>query len=46
VRPLVWCSRPRNLDGNEFGYPAGTRIGYATYVTSAVVDSNRERPRG
>jgi hypothetical protein len=35
----------RVLEENEFGYPAGTLIGYATYVTSAVVDSNRERPR-
>jgi hypothetical protein len=26
------------LDGNEFDYPAGTLIGYATYVSSAVVD--------
>ena len=28
----------RVLDGNQFGYPAGTLIGYATYVSSAVVD--------
>jgi hypothetical protein len=25
------------LHGNELGYPAGTAIGYATYVASAVV---------
>lgn len=36
----------RVLDENEFGYPAGTRIGYATYVDVAIVDSDRERPRG
>jgi RNA polymerase sigma-70 factor (ECF subfamily) len=27
------------LDGNSFGYPAGTVIGHATYVTRGVVDS-------
>ena len=32
------------LDGNEFGYPAGTNIGYATYVASAVVDRLGARP--
>jgi hypothetical protein len=32
------------LDGNSFGYPAGTRIGYATYVQKAIVDGLRVRP--
>lgn len=31
--------------GNAFGYAAGTVIGYATYVESAVVDSLDARPR-
>jgi hypothetical protein len=35
----------RVLEENEFGYAAGTLIGYATYLTSAVVDSSHERPR-
>jgi hypothetical protein len=34
------------LEPNELGYAEGTVIGYATYVETAVVDSNRERPRG
>jgi hypothetical protein len=34
----------RTLAENEFGYPAGTRIGYATYHEAALVDSKRERP--
>jgi len=32
------------LPGNAFGYPAGTRIGYATYVKSGIVDSATARP--
>jgi len=32
------------LDGNEFGYPAGTVIGYATYVSTGVVDGLGTRP--
>jgi hypothetical protein len=32
------------LDGNPYGYPAGTVTGYATYVTSAVVNRLRARP--
>jgi hypothetical protein len=34
------------LEGNQLGYEEGTVIGYATYVETAVVDSDRERPRG
>ncbi len=33
------------LEGNSFGYPAGTVIGYVTYLATAVVDSPRERPK-
>lgn len=33
------------LEGNKLGYPEGTVFGYASYVETAVVDSNRERPR-
>lgn len=36
----------RTLARNEFGYPAGTLVGYATYFDSAVVGSDRARPRG
>jgi hypothetical protein len=32
------------LDGNSYGYPAGTVTGYATYVVSAVVDRIGTRP--
>jgi hypothetical protein len=32
------------LPGNEFGYPAGTVIGRATYLVQAVVDSNSALP--
>jgi hypothetical protein len=32
------------LPGNALGYPAGTRIGYATYVKSGIVDSLGARP--
>lgn len=32
------------LDGNEFGYPAGTVTGYATYVSRGVVDRLGARP--
>jgi hypothetical protein len=32
------------LDGNPYGYPAGTVTGYATYVASAVVDRLGARP--
>jgi hypothetical protein len=32
------------LPGNALGYPAGTRIGYATYVQSGIVDSLGARP--
>jgi hypothetical protein len=32
------------LDGNAFGYPAGTVIGYATYVSSGVVKRLGARP--
>jgi hypothetical protein len=32
------------LDGNSYGYPAGTVTGYATYVVSAVVDRLGGRP--
>ncbi len=28
------------LAGNEFGYPAGTRIGYSTYLVQRIVDSD------
>lgn len=33
------------LGDNSWDYPEGTVIGYATYLTTAVVDSSRERPR-
>jgi hypothetical protein len=33
------------LPGNEFRYPDDTVIGYATYLTTTVVDSPRERPK-
>ena len=33
------------LPGNSFHYPAGTSIGYATYLRSGVVDAIKERPR-
>jgi hypothetical protein len=32
------------LAGNRYGYSAGTRIGYAAYLTQAVVDSEKVRP--
>ena len=32
------------LAGDAFGYPAGTVIGYATYLTSRLVRSDHERP--
>jgi hypothetical protein len=32
------------LDGNPYGYPAGTLTGYATYVSTAVVDHLGARP--
>ena len=32
------------VDGNALGYPAGTVIGYATYVRSGIVDSLGRRP--
>jgi len=32
------------LEGNAFGYPAGTVIGYATYLTSQLVGSDHTRP--
>jgi hypothetical protein len=32
------------LDGNPYGYPAGTVTGYATYVVNAVVNRLGERP--
>jgi hypothetical protein len=32
------------LPGNAFGYPAGTRIGLATYVKTGIVDSIGARP--
>jgi hypothetical protein len=32
------------LDGNEFGYPAGTVTGYATYVSTGVVAGLGARP--
>jgi hypothetical protein len=32
------------LDGNPYGYPAGTVTGYATYVVSGVVDRIGARP--
>ena len=32
------------LDGNSYGYPAGTVTGYATYVVTAVVDRLGARP--
>jgi hypothetical protein len=32
------------LAGNHFGLPAGTRVGYATYLTQAIVSSNTARP--
>jgi hypothetical protein len=32
------------LDGNSFGYPAGTRIGYASYLEQAIVASDTQRP--
>ena len=28
------------LDGNPYGYPAGTRVGYATYLVQRIVDSD------
>ena len=28
------------LPGNSYGYPAGTRVGYATYLEQAIVDSD------
>jgi hypothetical protein len=31
-------------DGYELGYPAGTVIGHATYLTSATVPNNSDRP--
>jgi RNA polymerase sigma-70 factor (ECF subfamily) len=34
------------LDGHRNGYPEATVVGHATYLTSAVVDSRRERPGG
>jgi hypothetical protein len=33
-----------SLDGNVFGYPAGTVTGYATYVSTGVVDALGARP--
>ena len=32
------------LAGNRFGYSAGMQLGYAAYVTQAVVDSKSARP--
>jgi hypothetical protein len=32
------------LDGNAFGYPAGTVVGYATYVSTGVVNHLGARP--
>jgi hypothetical protein len=32
------------IDGNSWGFPDGTVIGYATYLESAVVDKIKERP--
>jgi hypothetical protein len=32
------------LGGNSFDYPAGTVTGYATYVSTGVVDRLGERP--
>ena len=34
------------LEGNAYGYPAGTIIGYATYTQTAVVDGDNTRPAG
>jgi len=31
------------LAGNELGYPAGTRVGYATYETAIVASRNALR---
>ena len=32
------------LDGNAFGYRAGTVVGYATYLTGRLVGSDHARP--
>jgi len=32
------------LAGNGYGYAPGTRVGYATYLTQAIVDSDTARP--
>jgi RNA polymerase sigma-70 factor (ECF subfamily) len=32
------------LAGNDYGVPPGTRVGYATYLTQAIVDSDTARP--
>jgi hypothetical protein len=32
------------LPGNSAGYPAGTRVGYATYLEQAIVDSDTAVP--
>jgi len=32
------------LAGNTFGYAPGTRVGYATYLDQAIVDSKTARP--
>ena len=42
---VLLAEEQRALARNEFGYAEGTLLGHATYVTSAVVDSDRERPR-
>ena len=33
-----------SLDGNVFGYPGGTVTGYATYISTGVVDGRGTRP--
>jgi hypothetical protein len=35
----------RELAGNDYGYPPGTVTGYATYVTTGVVDQIGARPK-
>ena len=41
---VLLAEEQRVLPGNTFGYPAGTRIGHATYLTTAVVRGLGRRP--
>jgi hypothetical protein len=41
---VLLAEEESTLDGNSLGYPVGTRVGSATYLETAIVDSLGARP--